>query len=349
MKKITIQPAATELFIGTGLLKSAQLKEYFGGTKVVVVADPAVKDLYGADLAKQLSAELFTLPNSREAKTQDVSNDLINTLFKMKAPKETTLVAIGGGATTDLVGFAASIYMRGIPTVLIPTTLLGAVDASIGGKTAIDTPFGKNLIGTLHHPKAIFTDFDTFQTLPESEWFNGWAEILKMGLIQRTSLWNLGFEKRNDPALIINAIEAKIAVVEQDPKEKGLRRILNFGHTIGHALEAISDYQIPHGQAVAIGCAAEAHLSMQLDYLSKEEFAQIETTYLSFELKLPKNYDRSKLLGAMAHDKKRAAGELRFVLIDKIGHALPFEGAYCRPVEARALEPTLDWMEKRYA
>jgi 3-dehydroquinate synthetase len=235
--------------------------------------------------------------------------------------------------------------MRGVPLILIPTTLLAIVDAAIGGKTAINTPYGKNLIGTIYYPKAIFADLDMLQTLPEKEWFNGLAEILKIGLIYDTSIWKMAKENSKDPDLILKAIQGKVAIVEQDPTEQALRRILNFGHTIGHALETVSQYEMSHGEAVALGCVVESHLSMRLGHLSEKDFEQIQSIYSLLSLKLPKTYNRAKLLSAMAHDKKKALGEIRFVLIDKIGHAIPFKGAYCQTVTQSGLEATLDWME----
>ena len=155
-------------------------------------------------------------------------------------------------------------------------------------------------------------------------------------------------KNRMHPELIFKAMQAKLEVVRQDPHDKGMRRILNFGHTIGHALENISHYAIPHGEAVALGCLVESHLSMSLNYLSASDFSKIQKMYGCFTLKLPKSYSRAQLLKAMSHDKKKAEGEMRFVLIDKIGHALPFQGAFCRPVVPHALEATLNWMEQRY-
>ncbi|MBF8262341.1 MAG: 3-dehydroquinate synthase [Parachlamydiales bacterium] len=348
MKKILIRSSIdiepTVIYIGDGLLASARMIEHFRplNGKKVIVADRAVKDLYAVDLARLIGAEILTIPGKEKTKVWETAASLLDELFKMGAGRDTTLIAIGGGVTMDLVGFVASIYMRGVPLVLIPTTLLAAVDASIGGKTAIDTPFGKNLLGTIYHPKAIFTDFNTLRSLPEKEWFNGLAEILKMGLIYDDSLWENG--KGHDQ--MIQAIEGKIAVIEQDPREQSLRRILNFGHTIGHALEALSHYEMSHGEAVALGCLAESHLSMRLGYLQDKDFEQIQERYRHFSLKWPKTYTRTKLMQAMAHDKKKTLGETRFVLIDKIGHAIPFEGAYCRPVAPSELASTLDWMER---
>jgi 3-dehydroquinate synthase len=344
MKKIHIRPS-TELYIGQNLLTSNRLLEFCDKLRIVLIADAKIKDLYAVDLARKLHAELLTIPNGEKTKALETVQNLLDELFKMGCGRDTLLIALGGGVTTDLIGFVASVYMRGLPLILIPTTLLAIVDAAIGGKTAIDTPYGKNLIGTIYYPKAIFADLDMLQTLPEKEWFNGLAEILKMGLIYESAIWEMAKKNGKDPDLILKAIQGKIAVVEQDPTDQGLRRILNFGHTIGHALETVAQYTMPHGEAVALGCVVEAHLSMRLGYLPEKDFEQIQAMYRRFPLKLPKAYVRPKFFQAMGHDKKKALGEIRFVLIDKIGHAIPFEGAYCRTVTQSELEPTLDWME----
>lgn len=345
MKKILVSPS-TELYFGQNIFQADRLLELCGQRRGVIIADASLKDLYALELAKKLHAELLTIPNGEKAKSLAIAQKLIDELFKRGCDRDTLLIALGGGVTTDLVGFVASIYMRGISLILIPTTLLAIVDAAIGGKTAIDTPYGKNLIGSFYHPKAIFASLDMLRTLSQEEWFNGLAEILKMGLIYDPSIWETFQKKNQDPDLIIKAIEGKVAIVGQDPTDHGIRRILNFGHTIGHALETVSDYAMSHGKAVALGCLIEAHLSMDLGLLSEEDFKKIQATYSRFPLQLPKAYDRAELLSAMAHDKKKALGKIRFVLIDKIGHAIPFEGAYCRTITQSELDPTLDWMEK---
>ncbi len=341
LKKI-IRPS-TELYLGSEILHPDLLLPFGRTLRVVLVVDETIRDLYGVDLAKRIGATLLSISSGEKGKTLKRAEELIDQLSRMGCGRDTLLIAMGGGVTTDLAAFAASIYLRGIPLILIPTTLLAIVDAAIGGKTGVDTLYGKNQIGTIYPPKAIFADLSLLKTLPEKERLNGLAEILKMGLIRDPLILEMD---RNDPRLIERAIDGKIGVVEQDPTERSLRRILNFGHTIGHALEAVADYEIPHGEAVAIGSLAEAHLSMRLGYLPREEFERIEELYRPFSLRLPKNYSRKSLLSAMAHDKKNEKGKIRFVLIDRIGHPLPFDGAYCLPVDQTELEPTLEWMEK---
>ena len=344
MKTLHLRPS-TELYIGRNLLTTDLLLGSLGKLRIILIADAGIKDLYAVDLARKIHAELLTIPNGEKAKSQETAAFVIHELFKRGCSRDTLLIALGGGVTTDLVGFVASIYMRGLPLILIPTTLLGIVDAAIGGKTAIDTSYGKNLIGTIYYPKAIFADLDMLQTLPEKEWFCGLAEILKMGLMYDASIWEMAKRNEKDPDLIFKTIQAKIAIVEQDPTEQELRRILNFGHTIGHALETASNYEMSHGEAVALGCVIESHLSMLLGYLSEKDFEHVQAMYHRYPLTLPRSYSRDRFLSAMAHDKKRAQGEIRFVLIDKIGHAVPFQGAYCRTVTQSEWEPTLNWME----
>lgn len=313
----------------------------------VLLVDAAIAATHGARLQKDLGYDMISVPSGEKHKTRETKQNLEDELFQRKVGRDTLLVAVGGGVTTDLVAFLASTYMRGVPLALIPTSLLAMVDAAIGGKTGVNTPFGKNTVGSFYLPKAIFIDLSFLKTLPEKERENGLSEILKYGLIAKETIWAKASHWKTElPFLIRASIQCKIEVVEKDLEEKlGLRRILNFGHTIGHALETVSQYQMPHGEAVALGCVAEAHLSMRLGYLSEKEFAQIVAVYRRLALKWPEAYSHAQFFSAMAHDKKSLHGEVRFVLIDKIGHAIPFDGAYCRPVTQNELEPTLAWME----
>jgi 3-dehydroquinate synthase len=246
---------------------------------------------------------------------------------------------MGGGATTDLVAFIASTYMRGIPLVLIPTTLLGMVDASIGGKTGVDTPFGKNLIGTFYLPKAIFIEPELLKSLPEKEMKNGLSEILKYGLIEDASIWEKCARWKEEIFFLVHSsISCKVKIVGQDFEEKtGLRRILNFGHTVGHALELLSHYEMAHGEAVALGCMAESYLSHLLGYLSAHELEKILSLYRKL------GYAFKKF--ALSMDKKGKEGSFRFVLIDRIGHCVPFDGEYCRDVPRKELDQLIEWMK----
>jgi 3-dehydroquinate synthase len=353
----TLSYPSTRIYISRDLLQNNLLKDLLqiGKRKGVIIADESIKELYGDPLAKLLGVELFTVPSGEKAKNEETKCFIEQKLFEGGYGRDTAIIALGGGATTDVVGFIASTYLRGIPFISIPTTLLAMIDASIGGKTAINTSFGKNLLGTFYYPEAILIDTQVLSSLPEKEWMNGLAESLKMGLIADPFLWDL-LEKNHsngkcflhDPSLIARSIEDKMNLAEQDPKELGIRRILNFGHTIGHGLEAVSSYEMSHGEGVALGSLVEAFLSKELGYLKDADFERIYSVYSSFPLSLPKNYTKEALLKALSHDKKRELDKVRFVLIDRIGHALPFDGTYCRPASKDELESALNWMESTY-
>jgi 3-dehydroquinate synthase len=353
----TLSYPSTKIYIDQDLLQKKFLKDFLqiGKRKGVIIADQAIKELYGDPLAKLLEVDLLTVPGGEDAKNYETKLLIEQKLFEGGYSRDTAIIALGGGATTDVAGFIASTYLRGVPFISIPTTLLAMIDASIGGKTAINTSFGKNLLGTFYHPEIILIDTRVLSSLPEKQWMNGLAESLKMGLISDSFLWDLleknysnGLYFLNDPSLIVRVIEDKMNIVNKDPKEFGIRRILNFGHTIGHGLEALSSYEMSHGEAVALGCVVEAFLSKELRYLQEKDFERIFSVYASLPLCLPKNYTREALLKAFLHDKKRYLEKVRFVLLDRVGHALPFEGAYCRPVSNEELASTLNWMEITY-
>lgn len=324
--------------------------------RIALIADAAIAPTYGKELERQLQATLFSFEGGEVAKTREIKQSLEDDLLKKNFGRDTLLVALGGGTTLDLAAFLASTYMRGIPFILVPTTLLAMVDAAIGGKTGVNTQFGKNLIGTFSHPIAISIDLKFLTTLPDREWRNGFAEILKYGLIAHRSHWEDCEEHSahwKQPAaltrLILSSIQAKMEIVEKDPLEKGMRRILNFGHTVAHALEKISRYQIPHGEAVAIGCQAESALSYHLGYLPQQELERILKLYRNsdFPHNLPHAFSAKDFLEALQWDKKSKGKTPRFVLIDQIGHSLPFDGDYCRPVSRTDLNVLTEWLECR--
>jgi len=368
MKKIEIQPTflkpITDLYFGDLILDSDLLSNLNNRcNRIIILADLVLQGL-AEKLASQLNARVELIVANENAKTLSAAEQIQDIFFRANYGRDTTLIVIGGGVAMDLAGFVASTYMRGIDLILIPSTLLAMVDAAIGGKTAVDTPFGKNLVGTIYFPRAIIADPMILRTLPKREWFNGVAEILKIGLVYDASIFDLAenevcharpetwnFQAARgikSNSAILKAILAKIEIIQKDPQEKGLRRLLNFGHTIGHGIELISHFEISHGEAVAMGCCAESYMSMNLGYLSKDEFERVQAAYRSFTLKLPRTYDRKELIEAMTHDKKNAGGQIRFVIIDRIGHAMEFNGNYCCPITQQKMTETLDWMEKTY-
>jgi 3-dehydroquinate synthase len=303
-----------------------------------ILTDSNVSRLHGDRLLEVLrgnglAAEIIEFAAGESSKTIATCIGLAEELLKRGADRSSGLIALGGGVVGDVAGFVASIYMRGIPCVQVPTTLLAQVDSSIGGKTGVDLPAGKNMLGTFLQPRAVFIDLAFLDTLPAREFTNGLAEIVKYGIIEDPELLAAieeGAEalQRREPALLERLVSAscriKKGVVEIDETEKGLRRILNFGHTVGHAIEAESQYAIAHGESVAMGMAAAAFISERQRYLSSEDreriIAAIERAGLP--VRIPQALDTARLLSHLAMDKKKKDGKIHFVLLRKPG--MPF-------------------------
>ncbi len=343
----------TEIHLARGRLRDTQWLQSLCksvASRTVVVSDPAVLNL-SARLAHALSARLIELPQGGEKiKTRETKEWIEDELLQNGYAKDTLLLAVGGGVTTDLVGFVAATYCRGIPLILIPTTLLGMVDAAIGAKTAVNTVHGKNMIGALYAPNAVVIDPEMLDTLSEAQHMHGTAEMLKIALTSDRALLHQIQTRAPLDTLIANAIAAKREVLAHDPLEQGLRRVLNFGHTVGHALECVSDYAMAHGEAVLLGCIAESALSCMRGMLPESELAEILGVYeaLPIQLRLPARYSRDKLFSAMTYDKKNANGAIRCVLLERIGTAASFNGAYCTVVSTEELTAVASWMEARY-
>lgn len=346
----------SEILIQRGILQGDPWIKHVKriGSRFVIITDHLVRDLYGSSLRERLlkdgcETHLFSVPRGEESKSRKWKDFLEDEMQKACLGRDIAILAVGGGVVSDLAGFVAATYCRGVPFLTIPTTLLGQIDASIGGKVAINTPHEKNLIGALHHPQLVLIDPDTLSTLPQKEFRNGMAEAIKYALIASKTL----FEKlkNNSPweELIYACCSIKKEIVEKDAQEEGLRRILNFGHTVGHALETAMDYRISHGEAVAIGILAEARLSYRLGYLKKEEFLlahQLLERY-GFTLKVPSEIDKDKFIKSMKRDKKALCRNPRFVLLQSIGETLPFAGEYCNTIDEEILRETVQWLFSR--
>ncbi len=318
-------------------------------SRFALITDSQVLALYGKKIEEWLNkrnikVQTFSFPAGEQAKTRETKQKLEDELLAHQFDRESGIIALGGGVVTDLAGFVAATYLRGIPYISMPTTLLGMVDAGIGGKTGVNTPAGKNLIGALYPPQAVFIQPDMLSSLSEKEMQNGLAEVIKYGLIASETLFDLleNQEEFTQPVLfqlIYHSLAVKKKVVEADPTEKGLRRILNFGHTIGHAIETLENYQISHGAAVAIGMRIESALSLRLGHLKKGGFERIERILKKYRypLYLPKLATPEKLVQAMARDKKASSGAPRFVLLKTIGEPLSFDGHYCTTIDEKLL------------
>lgn len=305
-----------------------------------LISDERVAQLHGAAVQGTLEEAgypsiLLTTPVGERAKTWAVVQRLARELLARGAHRRSLLLALGGGVVGDATGFLASIFMRGIPFVQIPTTVLAMVDAAIGGKTAINLPEGKNLMGTFHQPRLVAIDPEFLQTLPPAQRLNGLAEVLKAGFIRDPELLarleaargRLFKDLEELADTIFRAAAIKARVVEADEREGGLRRILNFGHTLGHALEQASRYRLAHGRAVAWGMAAALYLSEKLCGLPGNEAGWGRNLLRSFGLlRRPPALDPQTVLAALPMDKKREEGGLVFVLLRRMGEPVIQEG-----------------------
>ena len=294
--------AALEIVVERGSL--GRLEELvpglgLGAPPVALVADEHVLSLHEPSLGPRL-AETHTVPAGERAKTVAVAETLWRAL---RIERSGYVVALGGGTTTDVVGFVAATHLRGVPWVAVPTTLVGQVDAAIGGKTGIDVPDGKNLVGAFHIPERVVADPDVLATLPPDERRQGLAEVVKTGLLAGEPLWDL-----DDLELVRRSAAFKAGVVLADPEERGLRAILNLGHTFAHALEAASDYALRHGDAVALGLLAALRLSGQPTDVVEEVLAPERA-----------RVDRDRAWAALKRDKKAAGGHTRLVLLPEPG------------------------------
>ncbi|HOW57455.1 MAG TPA: 3-dehydroquinate synthase [Smithellaceae bacterium] len=329
-----------EIRIGNGIIDRVALliAKNFKAGRHIIITDSNIRRLHGAKLEQSLKdvglhVDIIEFPAGEAAKNINTVLQISEKMLQLGADRTTTLIAFGGGVTGDLVGFIASVFMRSLPYLQIPTSLIAQVDSSIGGKTAIDLPCGKNLLGTFYQPRAVFADLSYLETLPQNEFSNGLAEIIKYGIIDddkmfRTLEDNMDAIKNRDTSLLIKIVEnccrIKKSIVEIDEKEQGLRRILNFGHTLGHAIEAESQYMISHGEGVALGMIAAARLSENAGYLAAVERERIENIIGMSGLpsRIPTTLSAGKIIERLKLDKKKRGDNIHFVLVKKIG--MPF-------------------------
>ena len=297
----------------------------------ILVTDENVAKFHAANVMASLNhggfnPNILTIPAGEAYKTLDSVSQLWHGFLEAGLDRKSTVIALGGGVIGDMAGFAASTYMRGINWVAVPTTLLSMVDASLGGKTGFDLPEGKNLIGSFHPPKLVLADPQVLKTLPEAEFISGLAEVVKHGIISDPELFNLcarGLDdvKDNLDQIVKRAMAVKIKIIEDDPYEKGFRAALNLGHTVGHAVELVSKFQLRHGEAVAIGMVAEAKLAERLTVTGQGLSDTIGEVLASLGLpvQIPKEMPRQEIIRAMGMDKKKNAKAIRFALPAEIG------------------------------
>jgi 3-dehydroquinate synthase len=326
------------VIIGSGLLDQAALwREHLPGGKILVVSNEVVAPLYLERLISALGIDVqqtMILPDGESSKTVSNWSLIIDRLIEMRAGRDVCLLALGGGVVGDICGFAAATYMRGVPFIQVPTTLLAQVDASVGGKTAVNHVRGKNLVGAFHQPRAVIADTDTLDTLPDREFSAGMAEVVKYGAIRDAAFFDwLETESANiqskNPAALISLIEKsvrnKAAVVAEDELETGARALLNFGHTFGHALETVTAYsRFLHGEAVAIGMAIAARLSESRGLCGPDVSTRLARLLAmqGLPVTLPADLETEAIMDAMTLDKKRLGGKTRLVLLTALGKAI---------------------------
>ena len=354
MKEITVkitEDKEYKICIEKGILNNLgeHLSKAIENKRVIIITNSLVNSLYGAKLLSVLrkdefNSDLIEVPDGEKYKTLSTAKYLYDELLKRKADRTTTLIALGGGVIGDLTGFVAATYMRGLPLVHIPTTLLAQVDSSIGGKVAVDHPLAKNIIGSFYQPKAVYTDPEVLQTLSDKDIKNGIVEAIKIAVIsspfffrwlEKNILQLLKKENVLLCELVKEAATLKVDVVLKDPWERGLRKILNFGHSIGHALEVGAGYQdLSHGEAVALGMLIETKIARNRGMCS-EEFEEKIKRILSFppsSLSFPrkresifkhiKNLDYNQLWETLALDKKNSQGKVIFILPESLGKVI---------------------------
>ena len=336
---VALGDRAYPIHIGSGLMTQIELiLPHLKRNNVAIVTNTTVASLYLEKLAKPLreagvSVLEIILPDGEAYKNSETLNLIYDALLKNRCERSTTLIALGGGVIGDLTGYAAATYLRGVPFIQIPTTLLSQVDSSVGGKTGINHPLGKNMIGAFYQPKLVLADIDTLQTLPPRELSAGVAEVIKYGLIRDADFFdwlevNMSKLINLDQAVVSYAIyrscQNKAEVVAADEHETGERALLNLGHTFGHAIENAMGYGVwLHGEAVAAGTMLAADLSQRLGWLTSEQISRIHAIFTAAKLPLKSpNLGAEKYLNLMASDKKVENGKIRLVLQQGIGKAV---------------------------
>ncbi|MBK8817212.1 MAG: 3-dehydroquinate synthase [Methylococcaceae bacterium] len=341
------------IYIGSSLLdEPGLLSRHIKANQVLVVTNETIAPLYLDKVLNQLRGfkyENVILPDGEQFKNLDVLNQIFDALLLNKFGRSTTLIALGGGVIGDMGGFAAACYQRGIPFIQIPTTLLAQVDSSVGGKTGVNHPLGKNMIGAFYQPQCVIADIQVFDTLDDRQLSAGLAEVIKYGLIRDAEFFswlenNMTALLARDKETLAFAIERscinKAEVVAEDETESGVRATLNLGHTFGHAIETGMGYgEYLHGEAVAIGTCQAADLSKRLGWLTDTDVERIVTLFKKAKLPIdpPKNLNADQFINLMSVDKKNIEGEIRLILLKAIGEATLPVG-----IDIKLLRETLD-------
>jgi 3-dehydroquinate synthase len=333
----TTSKKSCEIFVGVDLLNflANDFKKNPLGNHLAIITDTNVERILGNRLQRylidsNLRTDMFAIRPGENSKQWETAKSIFEWMVDLGFDRKSTLLALGGGVVGDLTGFVASLYMRSIPYVQIPTTLLAQVDSSVGGKTAIDLGEKKNLLGTFHQPDRVYVDLSLLSTLSQAEIQNGLAEVIKSAVIRDRVSFEfledryeavLSGERDILERLVTRCLRIKSTIVTKDEKDRGLRQILNFGHTVGHAIESYTDYSVPHGRAVSMGISAETAVAARMGLLRVEEMKRILRLLDHFGLptRIPKDYDRKNLVVLMHSDKKAEEGRISMVLPTAIG------------------------------
>ena len=297
------------------------LEKLVGKEKAVIITDDNIASIY----AEKFSGwKVITIPAGETNKQQSTVDAVILELINLQADRSSFIIGVGGGVVTDIAGYAASVYMRGIKFAFVPTSILAMVDAAVGGKNGVDVGIYKNLVGVIRHPEFLLYDYSLLKTLPKEEWINGFAEIIKHACIKDEKLFQLlennsleTLQTGKIGELIQRNVEIKFNVVSGDEFETGERKLLNFGHTLGHAVENI--YQLPHGSAISVGMAAACKLSEKLNNFSAEENKRVIKLLTKYQLPVDQKMDKEKVWEILIMDKKKTGDAMNFILLNKIG------------------------------
>ena len=318
-------------------LKEELIRLELTDKKACIVTDSIVEPLYAKELTKVLKeagnkVSLFVFSSGEERKNLDTIQDLFEKLIEERFERRDFLVALGGGVTGDMTGFAAATYLRGIDFIQVPTTLLSMVDSSVGGKTGVDFRQYKNMVGAFYMPKLVYMNLNVLSTLDERQFFSGFAEAMKSALIKdaRFYEWQIDNiyeicdrEQETLKELVYRSCDIKRFIVEKDPTEQGERALLNLGHTIGHAIEKYKNFNMTHGECVALGCIAAAYISCKREMLSMEEYYEIRDMFVPFNLPISiDDVEIEEVLNLTKSDKKMENNQIKFVLLKKIGKAV---------------------------
>ncbi len=338
IKLKNIEDNSYSIHIGKNVVEKfpSYLKKHICANKYVIITDSNVKKYYGKFISNlfeknNLNFILIDFPSGEKNKNRKTKELLEDKILSSNIGKDCAIIGFGGGVVGDVSGFVAATLFRGVKFIQLPTTLISQCDSSIGGKTAVNHFVGKNLIGAYHQPKFVYSDINFFSTLSQSEFVNGIAEVIKQALIQDVDFF-LFLEKNIekilscDEKILLKVIKwnckLKAKLIEQDERESGIRKILNFGHTIGHSIETLSNYKLRHGYAISIGMVVESRIAKTLNFIDENTCKRIETILKNSKLptQLPKYISSQKIILKTYNDKKNFGGRVKYSIIDKIGN-----------------------------